>query len=74
MKADAELAKMPSIVLVKDAKRMSCHQAPAREALDELMAKIVSARPRIVRLIASQAEVRGDSLPGAAIDLLQVCR
>jgi CheY-like chemotaxis protein len=73
MKAEPELAKMPSIVLVKDAEADELPPGfAAREALDELMAKIVSARPRSVPVIASHGEVRGDLSQVPLIDLLQV--
>jgi len=73
LKADTELANVPSIVLVRDAQTDVLPPGyAAREALDELMGKIVSAPPRSVPVEASQGEVRGDLSQVPLIDLLQV--
>lgn len=73
LKGDPELAKVPSIVLVKDAATEDLPPGfAAREGLDRLMAKIVSAPPRSVPVEASQGEVRGDLSQVPLIDLLQV--
>jgi CheY-like chemotaxis protein len=72
MKADSELANVPSLVLVKDARNELPPGYAAREAIDELMAKIVSAPPRSVPVEASVGEVRGDLSQVPLIDLLQV--
>jgi CheY-like chemotaxis protein len=73
LKTDSELSKVPSIVLVKDAQAKELPPGfAAREALDELMAKIVNAPPRSVPVEASQGEVRGDLHQVPLIDLLQV--
>jgi CheY-like chemotaxis protein len=73
LKADAELSKVPSIVLVKGAQTDELPPGyAAREELDELMAKIVSAPPRSVPVEASLGEVRGDLSQVPLIDLLQV--
>jgi hypothetical protein len=69
---DPELAKVPAIVLVKDAQNELPPGYAAREALDQLMAKIVAAPPRSVPVEASQGEVRGDLSQVPLIDLLQV--
>jgi len=73
LKADPELAKVPSIVLVKEAPTRELPPGHAtREGLDELMAKIISAPPRSVPVEASLGEVRGDLSQVPLIDLLQV--
>ncbi len=73
LKIDPELARIPSIVLVKDAET---HDLPPgyaeREAIDQLMAKIVSAPLRAVSVEASHGELRGDLSQVPLIDLLQV--
>jgi CheY-like chemotaxis protein len=73
LKADTELAKVPSLVLVKGAETDELPPGfAAREALEQLMAKIVSAPPRSVPVEASVGEVRGDLSQVPLIDLLQV--
>ena len=73
LKSDAELSKVPSIVLVKGAQTKELPPGFAqREALNELMAKIVAAPPRSIPVEASQGEVRGDLSQVPLIDLLQV--
>src|SRR3954470_13429444 len=70
LKTDAELAKVPSIVLVKGAQADELPPGfAAREALDQLMAKIVAAPPRSVPVEVSQGEVRGDLSQVPLIDL-----
>jgi CheY-like chemotaxis protein len=73
LKGDAELANVPSIVLVSDGEGGELPPGFARRsALDELMAKIVAAPPRSVAVEASQGEVRGDLSQVPLIDLLQL--
>jgi CheY-like chemotaxis protein len=73
LKADPELANVPSIVLVTDAQTNELPPGyAAREALDELMVKIVSAPPRSLPVEASHGELRGDLSQVPLIDLLQV--
>jgi CheY-like chemotaxis protein len=73
LKADPELARVPSIVLVAGAEDGTLPPGYARRAdLDGLMAKIVGAPPRSVPVEASQGEVRGDLSQVPLIDLLQL--
>jgi CheY-like chemotaxis protein len=73
LKSETELAKVPSIVLVTGAQTDELPPGyAAREALDELMVKIVAAPPRSLPVEASHGELRGDLSQVPIIDLLQV--
>ncbi len=73
LKADPELAAVPSLVLVAGTERGEIPPGyVARHNLQDLIAKIVAAPPRTVPVEASQGEVRGDLSQVPLVDLLQV--
>jgi CheY-like chemotaxis protein len=73
LRADAELAKVPSIVLVGEAPPSGLPPGHAvRTGLDDLMARIVSAPSRSLPAETPLGEVRGDLSQVPLSDLLQV--